>query len=129
MNLSSELVNIDSWFIQSGIYKAKEMFNKDLEFEKSFNYFPKRIFGSKSNLIRRSKNLIDKETYQNNRSLPLLIIGEAPKSGNRKFNFTNLSNIEFKPFCGYKISISFSIIKYHKIHTFVGVKMGVKNDN
>ena len=106
MNLSSELVNIDSWFIQSGIYKAKEMFNKDLEFEKSFNYFPKRIFGSKSNLIRRSKNLIDKETYQNNRSLPLLIIGEAPKSGNRKFNFTNLSNIEFKPFCGYKISIS-----------------------
>ena len=25
--------------------------------------------------------------------------------------------------------ISFSIINVHKIHTFVGVKMGVKNDN
>ena len=106
MNLSSDLITIDSWFIQSGIYKAKEMFKKDTEFEKSNNLFPKRIFGSKSNLIKRSKNLIDKETYKNNRSLPLLIIGEAPKSGNRKFNFTNLSNIEFKPFCGCKISIS-----------------------
>ena len=106
MNLSSDLINIDSWFIQSAIYKAKEMFTKDLEFEKSNSFFPKRIFGSKSNLIKRSKNLIDKETYKNNRSLPLLIIGEAPKKGNRKFNFTNLSNIEFKPFLKCKISIS-----------------------
>ncbi len=106
MNLNSELINIDSWFIQSAIYKAKEMFKKDLEFEKSNSFFPKRIFGSKSNLIKRSKNLIDKETYKNNRSLPLLIIGEAPKSGNRKFNFTHLSNIEFKPFLKCKISIS-----------------------
>jgi hypothetical protein len=106
MNLSSDLISIDSWFIQSAIYKAKEMFKKDSEFEKSNNFFPKRIFGSKSNLIKRSKNLIDKETYKNNRSLPLLIIGEAPKKGNRKFNFTNLSNIEFKPFLKCKISIS-----------------------
>ena len=106
MNLSSDLINIDSWFIQSAIYKAKEMYSKDLEFSKSNNFFPKRIFGSKSNLIKRSKNLIDKETYKNNRSLPLLIIGEAPKKGNRKFNFTHLSNIEFKPFLKCKISIS-----------------------
>ena len=106
MNLSSDLINIDSWFIQSGIYKAKEMYSKDLEFSKSNNFFPKRIFGSKSNLIKRSKNLIDKETYKNKRTLPLLIIGEASKKGNRKFNFTNLSNIEFKPFLKCKISIS-----------------------
>ena len=32
MNLYSESISIDSWFIQSGIYKAKEMYNKDLEF-------------------------------------------------------------------------------------------------
>lgn len=106
MNLSSESIAIDSWFIQSGIYKAKEMFSKDLEFSKSNNFFPKRIFGSKSNLIKRSKNLIDKETYKNNRLLPLLIIGEAPKKGNRKFNFANLSNIEFKPYNKCKINIS-----------------------
>ena len=106
MNLSSNFVNIDSWFIQSGIYKAKEMFKKDTEFEKSFNYFPKRIFGSTSNLIKRSKNLINKETYKTNRSLPLLIIGEAPQKGNRKFNFTNTEFIEFKPFCGCKININ-----------------------
>ncbi len=106
MNLNSDLINIDSWFIQSAIYKAKEMFKKDSEFEKSNNFFPKRIFGSKSNLIKRSKNLIDKETYKNNRSLPLLIIGEAPKKGNRKFNFTNLNYITFKPFFKCRINIS-----------------------
>ena len=106
MNLNSESIVIDSWFIQSGIYKAKEMYSKDHESFKSSGNFPKRIFGSKNNLIKRSKNLIDKETYKNNRSLPLLIIGEAPKKGNRKFNFTNLSIIEFKPFLKCKISIS-----------------------
>jgi hypothetical protein len=29
----------------------------------------------------------------------------------------------------YEKLISFSIINVHKIRTFVGVKMGVKNDN
>ena len=29
MNLHSESIVIDSWFIQSGIYKAKEMYSKD----------------------------------------------------------------------------------------------------
>ena len=105
MNLDSNLINIDSWFIQSGIYKAKEMFKKDLEFSKSNSIFPKRIFGSKSNLIKRSKNLIFKEEFKNKRTIPLLIIGEAPKSGNRKFNFTNLSSIEFKPYNKRKINI------------------------
>ncbi len=107
MNLSSESIMIDSWFIQSGIYKAKEMYSKDLEFSKSSGNFPKRIFGSKSNLIKRSKCLISKEEFKNNRLLPLLIIGEAPKSGNRKFNFTNTEFIEFKPFHKCKINIQF----------------------
>ena len=49
MNLYSESIAIDSWFIQSGIYKAKEMYKKDLEVSKSSGIFPKRIFGSKSN--------------------------------------------------------------------------------
>ena len=66
MNFSSESIAIDSWFIQSGIYKAKEMFNKDLETSKSSGNFPKRIFGSKSNLIKRSKGLISKKEFKNN---------------------------------------------------------------
>ena len=49
MNLSSDLITIDSWFIQSGIYKAKEMFLKDSESFKANGTFPTRIFGSKSN--------------------------------------------------------------------------------
>ena len=106
MNLQSESIEIDSWFIQSGIYKAKEMYSKDLESFKLTGIFPKRIFGSKSNLIKRSKYLISKAEFKNNRILPLLVIGEAPKKGNRKFNFTNIEFIEFKPFNKCKISIS-----------------------
>ena len=107
MNLNSELISIDSWFIQSAIYKAKEMFNKDLDVFKSSGIFPKRIFGSKNNLIKRSKGLISKEEFKNNRILPLLIIGEAPNKGNRKFNFTNIKFIEFKPFNKCRINIDF----------------------
>ena len=111
MNLSSELISIDSWFIQSGIYKAKEMYNKDLEYSKKTNIFPKRIFGNKSNLIRRSKNLISKEEFKSNRNLPLLIIGEAPQKGNRKFNFNSLDKIIFKPFIRRKIEINLPQIR------------------
>ena len=107
MILHSESIVIDSWFIQSGIYKAKEMYSKDLESFKSSGIFPKRIFGSKNNLIKRSKGLISKEEFKNNRTLPLLIIGEAPKKGNRKFNFTNTEFIEFKPFRNCNINIQF----------------------
>jgi hypothetical protein len=107
MNLYSESITIDSWFIQSGIYKAKEMYKKDLEASKSSGIFRKRIFGSKHNLTNRSKGLISKEEFKNNRTLPLLIIGEAPKKGNRKFNFTNTSIIEFKPYKNCKINIQF----------------------
>ena len=106
MNLSSDLISIDSWFIQSAIYKSKEMYSKDLEFSKSSGNFPKRIFGSKNNLTKRSKCLISKEVFKNKRTLPLLIIGEAPNKGNRKFNFTNLNYITFKPFLKCKIAIS-----------------------
>lgn len=105
MNLSSNTISIDSWFIQSGIYKAKEMFKKDLEISKSTGSFPTRIFGGKSNLKRYSKKLINKTSYKNNKLLPLLIIGEAPKKGNRKFNFNNANSIEFKPFVRCKIDI------------------------
>jgi hypothetical protein len=82
------------------------MYSKDLGASKSNGNFPKRIFGSKSNLIKRSKGLISKEEFKNNRILPLLMIGESPKKGNRKFNFTNTEFIEFKPFNKCKISIS-----------------------
>jgi hypothetical protein len=83
------------------------MYNKDLEFFKSNNLFPKRIFGGKSNLIKYSKKLISKEEFKNNKLLHLLIIGEAPKKGNRKFNFTNTEFIEFRPYKNCKINIQF----------------------
>ena len=61
----------------------------------------------KNNLTKRSKGLISKEEFKNNKTLPLLIIGEAPKKGNRKFNFTNTEFIEFKPFRNCNINIQF----------------------
>ena len=84
---------------------------KDLEYSKKTNIFPKRIFGNKSNLIRRSKNLISKEEFKSNRNLPLLIIGEAPQKGNRKFNFNSLDKIIFKPFIRRKIEINLPQIR------------------
>ena len=105
MNLSSDLINIDSWFIQSGIYKAKEMFLKDSKSFKAYGTFPKIIFGSKSFFIKRCKNLISNQEYKSKKQLPLLVIGEAPKYGNRKFNFTNTNEIIFKPSIKHKINI------------------------
>lgn len=110
-NYLKDKINYDSWFIQSGIYKAKEMYSKDLEYSKSNNKFPNRVFGGKSNLIKYLEKKISKTEYKKNKLLPLLSIGEAPKYGNRKFNFKDLNSITFKPFKNTKISISFPNIK------------------
>lgn len=104
-------INYDSWFIQSGIYKAKEMYNKDLEYSKSNNKFPNRIFGGKSNLIKYLEKKISKQEYKKNKLLPLLSIGEAPCKGNRKFIFTDLNQLTFTPSRGKRIEINLPSVK------------------
>lgn len=96
---------LDSWFKNSAVIQGKGMYLADKELKRDT-----RIFGGKNNFIRRCKNLITKDEWRNCRLLPLYIIGEFPKKGNRKFNFEN-DFIIFKPYRGKKISIKLPFLK------------------
>ena len=91
-------IELDSWSIQSGIYKGIGHFKSDWELakfnKKEFN--GSRIFGGKRNFFRRLKGLISKEEYQEYRLENFYVIGQASNYGNRKFNF-NTDTITFKP--------------------------------
>ena len=114
---------LDSWFIQSSIYEAISMFEKDLESSKKTNKFPKRIFGGKNNLRLRCQNKITKKDFKSRRMTFITSIGEAPKKGNRKFEFEK-EYITFKPYKGIKVKLNLPKLKnsykkdYYKIVEF-----------
>ena len=97
--------SLDSWFQQSSIYEGRAMFAADQETGNKT-----RIFGGKGNSIKRAKNLITKEQWKDCRLLPLVLIGEAPTKGNRKFDFCK-DKIVFKPFKNKKIEIALPHLK------------------
>lgn len=90
---------IDTWFIQSAIYKAMAMYDADKKLK-----ITKKIFGSKHNFMQRTKNRITKKQYQQNRLMSILSIGEAPQTGNRKFSF-EAEYLIFKPNKSTKIKV------------------------
>ena len=90
---------LDSWFVQSAIYDAKALFERNKQ--------NKIVFGGKQNFLQRVLGKITKEEYQENRLFALCSIGEASQKGNRKFKFDIIENnkIIFKPFCKKKIEL------------------------
>jgi hypothetical protein len=90
---------LDSWYQQSAVKSGMGMFKADSELGVT-----KRIFGGKKNLVRRSKNLITNDEWKSLRILPLYIIGESPRRGNRKFDF-GIDSITFKPHKDKRIEI------------------------
>ena len=82
---------LDSWFIQSAIFDAKSLCQKD----------NKIIFGGKSNFFNRLKGKISKEEYLSRRLSPIYSIGEVVNKSvksNRKFHIEqDLNIITFKP--------------------------------
>ena len=86
----SQRFNHNSWFIQSAIKKASNLYATTGK--------NKIIFGGKRNLQKYLKGIISKKQYLANRRVPLCIIGELLRSGNRLINF-NLQNnvITYKP--------------------------------
>ena len=90
---------LDTWFLQSAIYDAKALFEK--------NKAKKVIFGGKLNFLKRIQNKISKEEYKEKRLMSICSVGESPKKGNRKFSFDIIENnkIIFKPFQGKKIEL------------------------
>jgi len=102
---SYNLTNIDSWFIQSGIFKSKSLVKKSNN--KTI------IFGGKKNWYDFQEKKITKEEFKEKRLSPLVSIGEALSNGNRKFSLDIVENnsIIFKPKCGTKIRIELPKLK------------------
>jgi hypothetical protein len=99
----TNLNNLDSWFIQSGIKYGLGQKKADKELD-----VKSRIFGSKANFINRLKNKISRDEYRSRRLMPLYVVGEANQEGNRKFDFFHIiesNKIVFKPKSGIKIDL------------------------
>ena len=95
---------LDSWFNQSAIFKAKWLFDK--------NPKEKIIFGGKFNFKNRSKKKISNDEWKNLRLLPLLSRGETRVNGNRKFELDISNNqIIFKPTRRERITIQLPKIR------------------
>jgi hypothetical protein len=90
---------MDSWFIQSAIYRAMGQVKADKELG-----IAKRIFGGKKNFIRRMKGLITQEEFRENKLESIYLVGETPYRGNRKFNFAS-DWIVFKPNARTKLTL------------------------
>ena len=89
--LRSIFLSKDSWFLQSCIYDARGMATVDTNQGRS------RIFGSKKAFIARREGKITSSEFKELRLLPLTSVGEATKSGNRKFSIDIEDNsITFK---------------------------------
>jgi predicted transposase len=79
-------ITIDTHFLTSAVFKAKELSKKE-----------KVIFGGKSLFIDRCQNKVTQEEFQLKKLLPLLSIGETDRKANRKFNILVNNKILFKP--------------------------------
>lgn len=89
--------------IQNNINKLESYTKLSLKQFKHLQYLKKSlekevVFGNKSELIKLSKGIGDKEKWQESRLLPLIFYGEANRYGNRFFILKELSkgNILFK---------------------------------
>jgi hypothetical protein len=110
---------MDSWFIQSAIYRAMGQVKADKALGVT-----KKIFGGKRNFIRRMKGLITKEEFQENKLESIYLVGEAPYKGNRKFNFAS-DCIVFKPNAKTKLTLELPELrgKYLKYYNALLDKM------
>ena len=77
---------LDSWFIQSANFEAKQLYGKVKD--------KKVIFGGKRNYFQRLKGLISKEQFKLNKLAPLCSYGEKSSGtkhvhGNRKFKISD----------------------------------------
>jgi hypothetical protein len=84
-------LELDSWFIQSAIYKAIGQYKSELELQKlnPLLKIGKRIFGGKNNFVRRCKGLITKEEFKSKRLEKLYSIGQSSNYGNRKLDLNS----------------------------------------
>lgn len=94
---------VNYWFKQSAIREAVQLINQ--------NKNNSIVFGGKQNLKRRSKGLISREDFLQNKKLnPLYSIGDAPHKGNRFFQIQDsCKTILFKPTNNIHIELKLNI--------------------
>ena len=88
MNNRSESIN--SHLLNSIQYQAKALYNSRPD-ERAV------VFGGRSNFIKRCKNKITKEEWNELRLCPIYSVGEANQKGNRLFQILDINTILFKP--------------------------------
>lgn len=82
---------LDTWLIENTIKEAERICAS----EKADQNI---VFGGKTHLLRRQKNLISKSEWQDIRLGQINVVGEACKHGNRKFRIADdLNHILFQP--------------------------------
>ena len=104
---------------QELLNKNKRTRKENKQLRKLFKvHYPKVIFGSRNNFIKRCNNEISKEEYKLNRLNPLYSIGTAkPYKGNQKFRISDdLTKVIFQPKCKEKYELE-----------LIGITKGYKN--
>jgi IS605 OrfB family transposase len=79
-------INLNSWLIQCAITESDLIYKN--------NGIEKVIFGSKKQFYRRIKGLISNEELKDYKLLPLYIIGQKSRKGNRLFSLNIINNNE-----------------------------------
>ena len=93
-SIMNNIPDMNSFIILSAISESKQLFKRNKE-------QPNIIFGKKFNFVKRCKNKLTKEELHQERLLPLNIIADSLKQGNRHFNL----NIIDENFIEFKLSI------------------------
>jgi hypothetical protein len=105
---------LDSWFKQSCVKEASQIFNS--------NKNDKVYFGGKNNFIKRLSNKITKEEYKKNKLSLLYSIGEKSNKSvksNRKFHIEqDLKTITFKPNKNTKIALELPKLRPNYLKIF-----------
>ena len=91
-------ISTDTWFQQSAIKQAQNLYKAQLAKQKDLNLkkLPKVQF-ARSAFLDYQKGKISKQELKEQRNFGIYSEGEASKKGNRKFRFVSCSEVLFNP--------------------------------
>lgn len=89
------LPKLDSWFTQCGVKKGIGLANANKKKDELNETDTRAIFGGKKLWNEYIQKKITKEEWKREKLFPLIIQGESPKNGNRKFTLDIENNVMF----------------------------------
>ena len=117
-------ISSDTWFQQSAIKQAQNLYKAQLKKQEKINLkkLPRVLF-ARSAFLNYLKGKINKQELKEARNFGIYSEGEAYAKGNRKFSFASLRSVIFKPQRGVAFSLdikpSKNQIKYIQACCFV----------